>query len=322
MAVYTRINRIDLNYIEKNFNIGKIKSFVGIKKGIENTNYLIKTNKKKIILTIFEKRVKKKDLPFFMDLMFGLSKQKVKCPEPIKNKKGKYLFKIKNKTACLVSFLEGKDKNQLTKKDCFEVGKKTAQLHLAAKKLRLYRKNSLSINSWGPLLNKINKKINKLSSNLTNIMRSDLNDIRQNWPKKMPNGIIHSDLFIDNIFFYKKKFYGFIDFYFSANDFLSYELATCVNALCFKKINKIFVLNKSKSSQLLKGYQSIRKLSSKEKTNFNTLCRGSALRYLLTRSYDYLNTPKKALIKIKDPKEYLDKLNFHRKLNSFKDYNS
>ena len=151
-------------------------------------------------------------------------------------------------------------------------------------------------------------------------MKTDLIDIKKKWPKNMPNGIIHSDLFIDNIFFYKKKYYGFIDFYFSANDFLAYELATCVNALCFKKRNKIFILDKSKSSQLLRGYQSIRKLNYKEKSNFNTLCRGSALRYLLTRSYDYLNTPKKALIKIKDPKEYLDKLNFHRKLNSFKDY--
>ncbi len=320
MAVYTKINESDLSLIEKNFQIGKIISFSGIKKGIENTNYLIKTNKKKIILTIFEKRVQKKDLPFFMDLMFGLSKNRIKCPEPIKNKKGKYLFKIKSKTACLVSFLEGKDKNQLTNKDCFQVGKNAALLHLAAKKLRLFRKNSLSVNSWGPLLNRIDIRINRLSSNLINTMRTDLVDIKKKWPKRMPNGIIHSDLFIDNIFFYKKKYYGFIDFYFSANDFLAYELATCVNALCFKKKNKIFILDKSKSSQLLKGYQSIRKLNAKEKNNFNTLCRGSALRYLLTRSYDYLNTPKKALIKIKDPKEYLDKLNFHRKLNSFKDY--
>ncbi len=320
MAVYTRINQNDLGLIEKNFKIGKIYSFSGIKKGIENTNYLIKTNKKKIILTIFEKRVQLKDLPFFMNLMFGLSKHKIKCPEPIKNKKGKYLFKIKNKTACLVSFLEGKDKNQLTSKDCFQVGKNAALLHLAAKKLRLYRKNSLSVNSWGPLLNRIDKRINKLSNNLIKTMKTDLFDIKKKWPKNMPNGIIHSDLFIDNIFFYKKKYYGFIDFYFSANDFLAYELATCVNALCFKKINKIYVLDKNKSAQLLRGYQSVRKLSLKEKSNFNTLCRGSALRYLLTRSYDYLNTPKKALIKIKDPKEYLDKLNFHRKLNSFKDY--
>ncbi len=320
MAVYTRINQSDLSLIEKNFNIGKIVSFSGIKKGIENTNYLIKTNKKKIILTIFEKRVQKRDLPFFMNLMFGLSKNKIKCPEPIKNKKGKYLFKIKNKNACLVSFLKGKDKNQLKTNDCFQVGKNAAMLHLAAKKLKLYRKNSLSINSWGPLLSRIDRRINKLSNNLIKTMKTDLVDIKKKWPKNIPDGIIHSDLFIDNIFFFKKKYYGLIDFYFSANDFLAYELATCVNALCFKKRNKVFVLDKSKSAQLLKGYQSIRKLTIKEKSNFNTLCRGSALRYLLTRSYDYLNTPKKALIKIKDPKEYLDKLNYHRKLNSFKDY--
>ena len=320
MAVYTRINGKDLRLIEKSFNIGKILTFSGIKKGIENTNYLLKTNRKKIILTIFEKRVQKKDLPFFMELMFGLSKQKIKCPEPIKNNKGKYLFKIKNKTACLVYYLKGKDKIQLTSKDCFDVGKNAGKLHLAAKNLNLYRRNSLSVNSWGPLLNKIDKRINKLSSNFINTMRSDLSDIKKKWPKKMPKGIIHSDLFLDNIFFYKKRYYGFIDFYFSANDFLAYELATCVNALCFKKKNKVFILDKNKSAQLLRGYQSVRKLNSKEKDNFNTLCRGSALRYLLTRSYDYLNTPKKALIKIKDPKEYFDKLNFHRGLKSFKDY--
>ena len=191
MAVYTRINGKDLSQIEKSFNIGKILTFSGIKKGIENTNYLLKTNRKKIILTIFEKRVQKKDLPFFMELMFGLSQQEIKCPEPIKNNKGKYLFKIKNKTACLVCFLEGKDKNQLTNKDCFDVGKNAGKLHLAAKNLKLYRRNSLSVNSWGPLLNKIDKRINKLSSNLINTMRSNLSDIKKKWPKKMPKGIIH-----------------------------------------------------------------------------------------------------------------------------------
>ncbi len=320
MAVYTIINRREISFIENNFNIGKIQSFSGIKQGIENTNYLIITKKKKYILTIFEKRVQTKDLPFFMNLMSGLADSKIKCPRPIKNTKGKYLFKIKNKSACLVSFLKGKNKSQLNYRDCFIVGKNIAKLHLVSKKLNLYRKNSLSVHDWEPLLKKIDNKINKLSNNFKNLMKRDLADIKKKWPKKMPKGIIHCDLFVDNIFFYKNKFYGFIDFYFSSNDFLSYELATCINALCFKKKNKIFVLNKKKSSQLLKGYESVRKLSLKEKNNLNTLCRGSALRYLLTRSYDFLNTPKNALIKIKDPLEYLDKLNFHRKVRSFKDY--
>ena len=320
MAVYTKINSSDTTLIEKLFNFGKIKKFQGIKKGIENTNYIIYTNQDKYILTIFERRVKSKDLPFFMKLMSGLSKLGINCPEPLKNKKDEFLFKIKNKKACIVSFLEGKDKEQLSNKDCFIVGKNAALLHKASKKLKLYRKNSLSINSWGSILNKIDDKINKFSKNLKDLMRDDLRDIKNKWPKKMSNGIIHSDLFIDNIFFNKGKFHGFIDFYFSANDFLSYELATCINALCFKKKNRKFVLDKKRSSNLLKGYQSVRKLSEIEKRNLNTLCRGSALRYLLTRSYDYLNTPKQAIIKIKDPKEYIDKLNFHRNLSSFKDY--
>ena len=151
-------------------------------------------------------------------------------------------------------------------------------------------------------------------------MNLDLKELARNWPKKLPNGVIHSDLFIDNIFFYKDKFYGFIDFYFSSTDFYAYELATCINALCFDKISNKFILNKRKSYNLIKGYETKRKLTIDEKKNFNTLCKGSALRYLLTRSYDYLNTPKDAIIKKKNPKEYLDKLIFHKKISNFVEY--
>ena len=324
MAVFTKINTNDISYIENHFNIGKIKIFKGIKKGIENTNYLIRTKNKKYILTIFEKRVhggcKYKDLTFFMKLMSKLSKLKIKCPEPLRNKKGSYIFKLKNKNACIVSFIEGKDKKQLDVGDCYAVGKNIAKLHIASKKIKLYRKNSIGINSWKPLLNKIDRKINKLSKNLIDNLENELKYINKKWPNKLPSGIIHSDLFIDNIFFLKKRFYGFIDFYFSSNDFLSYELATCVNALCFKKKQNKFVLDKNKSSKLLKGYQSLRKLTATEKNSFNVLCRGSALRYLLTRCFDYLNTPKSAIIKIKNPREYIQKLTFHCNLYSFKDY--
>jgi len=324
MAVFTKINTNDISYIENQFNLEKIKIFKGIKKGIENTNYLIRTKNTKYILTIFEKRVhggcKYKDLTFFMKLMSKLSKLKIKCPRPIKNKKGSYIFKLKNKNACIVSFLEGKDKKQLSVNDCYSVGKNIAKLHITSKKIKLFRKNSLGINSWKPLLNKIDIKINKLSKNLIDNMEIELKYIKKKWPYKLPSGIIHNDLFIDNIFFYKKHFYGFIDFYFSSTDFLAYELATCVNALCFRKKKNIFVLDKKKSSKLLKGYQSLRKLTPAEKNSFNVLCRGSALRYLLTRSFDYLNTPKSAIIKIKDPREYIQKLTFHSNLDSFIEY--
>ena len=320
MAVFTKINKSDISKIEKNFKLGKVKNFYGIKKGIENTNYFLEFENKKTVLTIFEKRVKTKDLPFFMKLMHGLSKLGIVCPNPIKSKKGSYLFKIKNKSACLVTFLKGGDKKKLNPINCREIGKKIAELHQATKKLKLNRKNSMSIKFLPRILNKIDNRINKLSKNLKIGMKLDLKNLAKNWPKNLPNGVIHSDLFIDNIFFYKNKFYGFIDFYFSSTDFYAYELATCINALCFDKKNNKFILNKKKSYNLIKGYEIRRKLTRKEKKSFNTLCQVSALRYLLTRAYDYLNTPKNAIIKKKNPSEYLDKLNFHKKVFSFREY--
>ena len=320
MAVYTKINQTEIKIIENKFSIGKILSFSGIKKGIENTNYLIKSKKGKYILTIFEKRVNTKDLPFFMKLMYGLSKLKIKCPEPVRSLNGKHLIKLRNKNACIVSFLNGKDKKNLSPKDCYVVGKNIAKLHNASKKLKLYRKNALAVPKLNKLLASINTKINKVQKNILGEMRNEYKFLRRLWPKNLNSGIIHCDLFIDNIFFYKRKYYGIIDFYFSANDFLAYELSICINALCFNKRGKKYFLNKSKSTNLIKGYEKIRKLTINEKKYFNILCRGSALRYLLTRAYDYLNTPKDAYIKIKDPREYIQKLKYHQNINSFEDY--
>jgi len=320
MAIYTKISRNDIISIEQKFNLGKIISFKGIKKGIENTNYLIRTKNNKYILTIFEKRVQKKDLPFFMSLMDKLNNHKINCPKPQKSKKGNYLVNINNKPASIVSFVEGKEKNKLKIKDCYEIGKNIAKLHMTAKKIKLYRKNSMSLNSWPKLLKKIGKKSNKIDVNLNDLMKTSLKNIRKRWPKKLSSGIIHGDLFIDNIFFKNNKFYGYIDFYFSSNDFLIYEIAICINALCFDKKNKKFIFNKKKSKNLLKGYSSLRKVSKDEKNSLNVLCRGAALRYLLTRTFDYLNTPKNAVIKIKNPREYIQKLKIHNKFNNFKNY--
>ena len=320
MAVYTRVNSKDISYIEKNYNIGKIKSFTGIKKGIENTNYLLKTENKKFILTLFEKRVQEKDLPFFMNLMEKLNKHKINCPEPQRNKKGGFLIKIKSKPASIVSFVEGKDKLKLNSKNCYEIGKNIAKLHIASKKIKLYRKNSLSLKDWPKLLNKIGNKSKIISPNLNGLMKNSLLEIKNKWPKNLPYGIIHADLFIDNIFFKKNKLHGYIDFYFACNDFLMYEIAICINALCFDKKNNKFVFNKKKSTNLIKGYSKIKKFSDRERKSLNILCRGAALRYLLTRTYDYLNTPKSAVIKIKNPREYIQKLKVHNKFNNFKNY--
>jgi homoserine kinase type II len=320
MAVYTKISDKDIILINKKFKLGTKIKFQGIKKGIENTNYLLRTDKGKFILTIFEKRVSSSDLPFFMKLMDLLSLKKIICPKPLKDNYGKYLFKIKNKKACIVSFLLGKDKNNLTYKNCFEVGKNIAKMHKATKNFKIKRSNSMGINKLHPLLNSINFKKSKLILSYKEFLFNNLKEIKKNWPKKLPSGIIHADLFVDNIFFKNNKFSGFIDFYFSANDYYAYELAICINALCFDKNKSKFTLNKQKVNNLIKGYEKIRKISINEKNKLNILCKGAAIRYLLTRAYDYINTPKTALIKIKDPKEYYQKLMIHNQINSFKEY--
>ena len=319
MAVYTKINKGDISFINKQFGIEEIISFQGIKKGIENTNYLLKSKNKKFILTIFEKRVSNKEIPFFMKLMDKLNNSKINCPKPLKNNNGKYLIKLKNKTACIVSFLKGKDKNELNLKNCFEVGKIIAQMHLVTKKINLSRKNSMGIKNLDPLLKSIKFRSNKFS-NLEKFLVNNLKEIKKNWPKKLPKGIIHGDLFIDNIFFNKNKLSGIIDFYFAANDYFMYEIAICINALCFDNKKSKFKINKQKIKSLIQGYESIKKISLKEKKSLNILCRGAAMRYFLTRLYDYSNTPKTALIQIKDPNEYYQKLITHNTLVSYKDY--
>ena len=320
MAVYTKITTEEIISISKSYQLNKIIKFKGIKKGIENTNYLLETNKKKFILTIFEKRVQKKDLPFFMNLMEKLSQKKIICPKPLRNSDGKHLSRIQNKPSSIVTFLKGKDKATLNYENCFDIGKNIAKFHKITTKMKLYRQNSMSVKKLDVLLKSIKFKSVKISPSLKPILNECLKDIKNKWPKKLPEGIIHGDLFIDNIFFNKNKFSGFIDFYFSSNDYLMYEIAICINSLCFDKKNKYFVMNNKKVKHLIDGYESIRPFSKKEKSALNVLCRGAALRYLLTRIYDYFNTPKTALIQIKDPNEYLQKLIIHNQLNNYTDY--
>ena len=319
MAVYTKINRKDISYINRIFDIDKIIEFKGIKQGIENTNYLLRSKNKKFILTIFEKRVSKKEIPFFMKLMDELNNSEINCPKPQKKKDGSYLINIKNKTACIVSFLKGKDKKSLNFKNCHDIGKMIAEMHHSSKKINLSRKNSMGVKFLNPLLKSIKFKSKKFI-NLEKFLKTNFKDIKTKWPKNLPNGIIHGDLFIDNIFFKNNRLSGVIDFYFAANDYFMYEIAICVNALCFDKKKSKFLMNKKKVKNLIKGYEKIRKISINEKKSLNILCRGAAMRYFMTRLYDYSNTPKTALIKIKDPREYYQKLVIHNNLKTYKDY--
>ena len=320
MAVYTQINKKDLNLFTKKYDIGKVLKFKGIKEGIENTNYFIQTSNNKFILTIYEKRVQKKDLPFFMKLMEKLNKNNFKCPKPIKNLNNKYISIIKKKPAALVSFLDGASKNNLSADNCYQIGTQVGKFHLITKKLSIKRNNSLSLVSWDKLFKKVEKKCSKIKINLPLQIKETLNEIKKNWPKNLPSGIIHADLFPDNIFFKNNEFSGIIDFYFSCNDYYAFEIAVCINALCFDGFSQNLSFNVTKAKKFLKGYSKVRKITKMEKKYFKVLCQGAALRFLLTRVFDYLNLSKGALLTVKDPMEYLKRLEFHNSAKNYEDY--
>ncbi len=320
MAVYTKLSENSLNEFFSKYNLGKILNYEEIKEGIENTNYFIHTESGKFILTLYEKRVDEKDLPFFMSLMRNLFDKKFPSPEPIINKNGNYISEILNKKAAVVSFLDGKAKKVLNPTNCYEVGVNTAKLHMITKNLAGKRENKLSINSWRKIYNNVKKDCSKIHPDLPQVIEKNLNGIEKNWPKNIPGGIIHADLFPDNIFFNGDKLSGIIDYYFSCNDFYAFEIAICLNALCFEGKNENLSFNVTKSKKFIDGYSSIRKLTEEEKKSLKVLCQGAAMRFLLTRVFDYLNLTEGAIVKIKDPVEYLKRLEFHDSVKNHQDY--
>tara|TARA_B100000686_G_scaffold293323_1_gene322752 strand:- start:2185 stop:3153 length:969 start_codon:yes stop_codon:yes gene_type:complete len=320
MAVYTKLSDNELKDFFSKYSLGNILKYEEIKEGIENTNYFIQSEKGKFILTLYEKRVDEKDLPFFISLMRNLYDKNFPSPEPIINKNGNYISEVLNKKAAVVSFLDGKAKKILSPDDCFEVGAYTAKLHLITKNLTGKRENKLSVNSWRKIYNKVKKDCSKIHPNLTDEVEKNLSEIEKNWPKNIPSGIIHADLFPDNIFFNGNKLSGIIDFYFSCHDYYAFEIAICLNALCFEGKKENLSFNVTKAKKFIDGYSSIRNLTKDEKKCLKILCQGAAIRFLLTRVFDYLNLTEGALVKIKDPVEYLKRLEFHNKVKNYQDY--
>ena len=317
MAVYTKLEHQEVRQFLEQYNINNFKDYKGITEGVENTNYLIKTSEQDYILTIYEKRVDENDLPFFIKLLSYLSENKFPCPKPIANKNNQKINRIKNKNAALVTFLNGQSKNKITSEECFEIGKITAQLHEITKKFDINRKNNLSIENWDSIFEKTIKQKIDLDESIIKKTKNYLNFLKDKWPKNLPQGIIHADLFPDNIFFTNNKVSGIIDFYFACNDFFAYEIAICINSLCFDN-NSTF--NMTKAKNLIDGYTSIRTLSEDEKKYLSILSMGAAMRFFLTRLYDFYHTDNKADVKIKDPFEYLKKIEFHSTIKNFNEY--
>jgi len=320
MAVYTKLSESELKDFFSKYNLGKLLNYRGIKEGIENTNYFTEAEKGKFILTIYEKRVEEKDLPFFISLMKNIYDKNFPSPEPIININGSYISEISKKKAAIISFIDGNTKKNLSPDECYQVGTYAAKLHQITKKLNIKRENKLSVNSWREIYNKVRKNCTKIDKNLPEIIEKNLNDIEKNWPKNIPSGIIHADLFPDNIFFKKNKLSGIIDYYFACHDFYAFEIAICLNALCFEGSKENLSFNVTKATKFINGYSSIRKLTDEEKNSLIILCKGAAIRFLLTRVFDYLNLIEGAIVTVKDPVEYLKRLEFHNSIKSYQDY--
>ena len=310
MAVYTKLNKEEIILILSDYPIGELIEFQGIQDGIENTNYLIKTKKGKFILTIFENRVDTQDIPFFINLMKFLNQNNFISPEPLKNKEGKILNKFKTKSFILVNFLEGKPKVKITPNDCYLIGDLIGNLQNKSRNCDLIRKNSLSLGDCKKIFqdckNSISKKeINILREGLYDLIEDSLKDCLEKWPTHLPKGIIHGDLFPDNVFFLNDKVSGVIDFYFSCVDIKIYEKAIVINAWCFDQHN---TLNIEKVKNLIKGFTLHDNLTKDELFSLNILAKGASLRFLITRLFDWYHTPESSYVNRKDPKEYIEKL--------------
>ena len=314
MAVYTPVNQSELEDFVEQYNLGKLISYDGILEGIENTNYKILMEEGNFIITIFEKRVDPQDIPFFMNLQNHLSEHGFHCPVPIKNKNKNIINSLHNKKAIIISFLEGKKIDDPQSHHCLQVGKMVSNFHQITKNFENTRKNTLDIDKWKFIFSKCLEETNHDFKDIIEPMKNELLYLHQCWPKNLPQGTIHGDLFKDNIFFQNEKLSGLIDFYFSCNDFYAYELAITTNAWCFD-IKKGF--NRNNFESLLSGYQINSNISSDEKKNFNTLLRGAAIRILVTRLYDQLFHQDGAMVIPKDPLEYFTILKWHQENTVF-----
>ncbi|MET3853723.1 MULTISPECIES: homoserine kinase [unclassified Rhizobium] len=317
MAVYTDISEDDLKWFLTEYETGELLSYKGIAEGVENSNFLLHTSKDPLILTLYEKRVEKSDLPFFLGLMHHLAARGLSCPLPLPRRDGALLGRLSDRPAALISFLEGMWLRKPEAKHCREVGKALAQMHIAGEGFELKRPNALSIDGWKTLWEKSEARADEVEKGMSDEVRAEMDFLSAHWPKDLPSGVIHADLFPDNVFFLGDTLSGLIDFYFACNDLLAYDVSICLNAWCFEKDG---AYNITKGTAFLDAYQSVRPLSEAERTALPILARGSALRFFLTRLYDWLTTPEGAMVTKKDPLEYLRKLRFHRQIKSAAEY--
>jgi homoserine kinase type II len=317
MAVYTEVPDNELRAFVEQYEIGEVLACKGIAEGVENSNYLLHTTEGSYILTLYEKRVKRDDLPFFLGLMQHLAAKGLSCPTPLNGKDGNALRELCSRPAAICTFLEGMWPRRPTERHCQLLGAALADLHVKGRDFALQRPNNLSLAGWRDLARKTEARADEVEAGLGALVTDELRHLETHWPHGLEIGVIHADLFPDNVFFLGDKLSGLIDFYFACTDFLAYDLAVCINAWCFEQDGSF---NVTKARHMVRAYDSHRTIPQGEIAALPTLARGSALRFLLTRLYDWLNHPSGAFVQPKDPLEYRRKLSFHRQCKSASAY--
>jgi homoserine kinase type II len=317
MAVYTEVSDDELAAFVATYDLGGLLSYKGIAEGVENTNYLLHTEKGPHFLTLYEKRVVPEQLPFFLGLMEHLASAGLTCPTPVHDAQGQMLRTLAGRPAAIVTFLEGVWIRRPQPRHCAAVGKALAQLHVAGRGFGLCRRNDLGLACWRPLFGRFEARADEILPGLAAVILQELDFLEAHWPEELEQGITHADLFPDNVFFLGDNLSGLIDFYFACNDALAYDIAVTLNAWCFESDHSF---NITKGQALLKGYESVRPLAPGEREALPVLARGAALRFLLTRAYDWLHTASDALVSRKDPGEFLRRLKFHRSVRNAGEY--
>jgi homoserine kinase type II len=317
VAVYTDVVAEDLAAFLAGYDIGELLAYKGIAEGVENSNFLVHTSRGYFILTLYEKRVAAKDLPFFLGLMEHLHARGITCPQPVKNKQGEVLGRVAGRPAAVITFLDGMWIRRPSPGHCAALGEALAKLHLAGIDFERSRANALSVGGWRPLYESCSRRANEVQPDLERFLAAELSHLEAAWPQALPQGVIHADLFPDNVFFLGNRLSGLIDFYFACTDALAYDVAICLNAWCFETDHSY---NVTKGRGLLQAYAQVRPLSDAERAALPLLARGAALRFLLTRLVDWFDVPPGALVRPKDPLEYFRKLRFHQTVKSVRDY--
>ena len=317
MAVYTDVMAEELAGFLAGYDVGELLAYKGIAEGVENSNFLVHTSRGYFILTLYERRVAASDLPFFLALMEHLHARGITCPQPVKNRKGETLGRVAGRPAAILTFLDGMWIRRPSAGHCAALGEALAKLHVAGLEFGMRRANALSVAGWRPLYLSCRARANELHRDLEQSLAAELSHLEAAWPRELPQGVIHADLFPDNVFFLGNKLSGLIDFYFACTDFLAYDVAVCLNAWCFETDHSY---NVTKGRSLLQAYARVRPLTPSEQEMLPLLARGAALRFLLTRLVDWFDVPAGALVRPKDPLEYYRKLRFHQAVKSVRDY--